>query len=413
MNVLEFFKTKKVLAFLGLVFSFYLLLIASTNSLVLVTSDFLNYYVGSRIVATGQGSSLYNPEVNFLAQKEVLGMDGWKNINTFRPLPFVAVLLTPLTLFSAISAFKIFAFFNLTLAITFILISKELFGQIKRYKQVLLLIPLVYLSAIDNFRMGQVSLLLAFLLLLVYKFLKSGKSFLIGALLALLLIKTQYLVFAPFLFLLTKVKRRFIAGFLIVIAIFFLVSVKTVGIEQLLNYPEFLISTEGPEYGSRSYDFFSFYGLLMNLPFISVSKTAAFIINALFYITALMVFFKAYRSLSLEKAFVSATLFSLAFSVHIFSFDLCFLLVPIFILLNKIVDKNGLKINLDLVFAGTLFLLPALGYLQKPYYASVIMIVIGFCYLAKKGLFDHLFQGKLKLDAGFFKLFQRKSRCTD
>jgi hypothetical protein len=357
-----------------------LLVFLNVSWRVVIQSDFLSYYVGAKMVKEGNGKLLYDSSANYLAQEKVTGTSSLRNINTFRPLPFVAALSLPLIWFSYTLAFKVFSIINLFIVIAFGLVSAKIFKQMERYKPLLFLVPLLYLPTISTFQMGQVSLILAFLLLLIYKGFREKKELLVGIFSALLVTKTQYLVFAPFFFLLSDKKLKFAFGFTITFLLLLVISVSVSGIDSVLNYFQFISATENPDFGSWSGDFFTFHAFLINSPFSQViSSRVALILNTLAYLLTLFLFSKKHKKIGFDRAFIMATVFSIAFSIHVLRFDLAFLLVPIFILLNDILGSSKMIKNKVVIIL--LVLLPTVSYWIKAYLLSPILLLIGLYYL--------------------------------
>lgn len=394
MNIRTFFKKRLFLTISLLITVFYVLFVANTNTRVVAASDFLNLYVGASLVRFGKGTLLYNPEANFSVQERVMKDTGWRNINIFRLLPFVAALFSPLTIFPVIDAFKIFALVNIFLLFIFVKLLKKEFKNLNYCNNLFFLLPFLYIPFLDNLIMGQTSFLLAFLLLVIYVLLKSGKSFLPGILSVLFLVKTQHIIITPFIFLLAEKKSKFLLGFLLSLLFIFAFSISVSGLDQILYYPKYLILTEMPDFGNRSSDFFTFRSILVNINIISVNKKAAFFINSIFYFVTLIIFNIKSKKLSLDTSIAIAAIFSLTFSMHALAFDLCILLPALFIFLDKAVSKSGIIIKYELFVAAILFLIPALSYIRKPYLASIIFLFIGYHYLFKKKILTGKFNSR-------------------
>ena len=79
-----------------------------SNKDIILGSDFLNHFVAAEIIRRGEGSRIYDIEYNYKVQAEILERNDLRNKNVFRPLPTIAILFLPLTLFPVIDAFKIY-----------------------------------------------------------------------------------------------------------------------------------------------------------------------------------------------------------------------------------------------------------------------------------------------------------------
>lgn len=86
------------------------LTIVNMNFFTIVNSDFVNYFVGAKMVREGFGESLYNPEANRLFQEQYIDTKFGRNILTFRSLPFVAIFFLPFTFFQSQQLLSFFPF---------------------------------------------------------------------------------------------------------------------------------------------------------------------------------------------------------------------------------------------------------------------------------------------------------------
>ncbi|MBU0570059.1 DUF2029 domain-containing protein, partial [Patescibacteria group bacterium] len=229
---------------------------------------------------------------------------------------------------------------------------------------------------------GQLSIFLALILLLLFMNLESDNALRSGLISFLMLIKLQYLILLPFLLLLTGNKKRFMLGLILSSIVLLFLSVYISGWHSLWGYPQFLLQTEKVGFGSNLSGMLTFHVAITDLSLLSNSLTGfSFVGNAVVYFATLVIFTKRYKEVGLRKSFVSAVLFSIVFSVHSWPHDLTLLLVPIFILFDSALSKNGVNKNLDLFFGVLLFLLPMVRHLFKSYYLSFAMFATGFYYL--------------------------------
>ena len=237
----------------------------------------------------------------------------------------------------------------LSILFLFILLSTRLFEAINKSKA-WLLIPLVYIPVLHTLVQGQISLILTLNLLFIYQFIKLKKSFIAGILYSLLLLKPQYLIIFPFLFILTKNKHRFISGALLSFSILLLISGWVSGPAALLNYPAFILSTENPHHRTYANHMGSLNSLL-SLPFLSLSPFSILIFNGLLYLFFLVLFIQRYRLIGFEQSFAAAVLLSMLFAIHVLSPDWALLLIPTYLMTNQSLTKNDHKAIPILVFS--------------------------------------------------------------
>lgn len=365
---------------LAIVFVIVFTLFYSIDTFFVAKSDFVNIYVGAEMVAKGMGKFLYVPLKNYEVQTEILSKYGFEllNENVFRPLPFVAVLLLPLTLFDLLTAFRVFILINAFLLFLMGYLALKIFNKSVRKTWLFFLVPFLFLPHLFSLEMGQTSILLAFIVFLIYKNFLARKYLIAGLLTPLLLIKTQYGIFSPFLFLMSGEKTQFLKGFLVSFTLLLLVSVSVSGVDALLDYPSYLLTTENPNFGSRMKQMFTIYSMFARTQF--PGKYAVFA-NLSLFLVSFFVFAKRQKVINSNNAFISLTLMSLVFSMHVLGFDLSFLILPIFILLARVFNKGKLRFNMDFLAAILLFLVPGMVLVGDAHLSPLILWAVGYYYL--------------------------------
>lgn len=98
--------------------------------------------------------------------------------------------------------------------------------------------------------------------------------------------------------------------------------------------------------------------------------------------------------MKVDLAFVSATLFSLLFAVHVLEHDLSILLVPIFILINFAFQQSGLDRKLKLTYAALLFFLPLIVLIISPWAGTLVALVIAMIMLYEEKGLDWIWKTK-------------------
>lgn len=329
---------------------------------VIAETDFVGYLTGASIIRDGKGEMIYDLKTQDVYQKELLRPYNKPITLSYKNTPFVTLLFLPFTYLPLVQGYKLFVFINLMLLAFSTNLLAKVFKGIKKFK-LWFLIPFVFFPSLWTIISGQTSFILLMVYLSMYYFIKSDKPFKQGMVSGLLLIKPQYIVGLPFFLLLAKRKTPFVKGFIFSSSILFIISAYLSGLNSLLSYPSFLLSTEIGAFGSYISRMFSLSSALFNIPEISKQGYIfVLIISAVFYLVTLFLYKMRYKLVGFEKSFISATLFSLVFAIHTQLHDLSILLVPIFILLEKLSTKQTVKGSFMVYLAGVLFLLPIVGW---------------------------------------------------
>lgn len=344
---------------------------------VIIASDLVSFLTGAEILKAGKAGEIYDKDLQYTYQLKVIEPDFKYNLLPFRGLPIVAWLFVPLSYLKLNSAFVLLILINIFILFLFNRISSRLFPKIDKLKY-LFLITFFYWPTVSAMILGQFTLLLLLIFLLIYKYTKGKNYFLAGIASGVLLIKPQYLLFVPFLFFLIRGKRKFIEGLLISSILIILVNISISGLGELLKYPSFIVGTETINYGSRPYHMFTLYGLLKLVPFIS-SLPAWFLIvlNFVLYGVILFIFAKKVKKFSLDKGVVMGIIFTILFSVHALVHDLSLLLIPILILLNFVNSEGIKKVGFKFLIA-ILYFLPIIIFTGNTLAGVVTLFLVGY-----------------------------------
>lgn len=314
-------------------------------------ADFLSYFTGARILRDGKGSHLYDFDTQHTYQHMIAPIIPSSYLNRFVIPPFFALFYVPFTYLPYHVAYGLFFFFNLLLLFFLLLISESLF-VIQRW--IASLAVFFFYPTVETLFYGQLSFVICFIFLLIYKTLATRKSFLSGILTALLLIKPQFLISFPFLFLLSDKKRSFLSGFLLSAFFILGISIVTSGFDFLSRYIEFIRSTENSGFGNRASQMYTLHGGLAFLFFNSdLSNINAFLINLLGYMFTLFLFLMRYKHVIFKYSFAASILFTLVFAMHILVHDLSVLIIPLFIVLAIFMR---VMLNTQGIFAFLLFI---------------------------------------------------------
>jgi len=358
---------------------------------VMLNSDFVNYFTGARILKSNERNNIYDIKTQIKYQNDFRGIMSVKNL-PFRMLPIIAILFLPLTYVDYFIGYKIWLLINLILGVVaYYLMTKEC-GIKKPY---LGLILLLCLPVLGNVLLGQVVFIFLIVLIYVYKYLKVENVFAAGLLCSLLIIRVQYLLFIPTIFLKIDKKKEFLKGFLLGILFVFSFSVILIGFRGLLSYPSFLIMTETSDFGSNFRSFQSIYPYLReffgNLEWIFFIDL---ILNFVLYGIFLLFFSSKKKNISLEAAVSLGVVSTLIFGLHIYIHDLVLLLIPLFIIVGRFVSKYRIFL---FTLSFMILLLPyIIRYIGFHFLIPILMLVL-MIYLLKLPKNDILVQRDLHI----------------
>ncbi|OGM04705.1 hypothetical protein A2715_01290 [Candidatus Woesebacteria bacterium RIFCSPHIGHO2_01_FULL_39_32] len=346
-------------------------------------SDFLHFVAPAQTVREGKGYLLYDVSTNFQVQKTLLGPELRTSVLTFRNLPFVTLIFLPFTFLPLLTALRLFGVINIVLILfTTVFLRKYISKTPTIY---LFTILFTFIPIIETLKNGQLSIFLTLLISVIYIFLIRKKDLWVGVVTSLLLIKTQFVIFFPFLLLISKDKRTFFLGYLWGVLIIFLASSLIAGPSFWLHYPKYLLETEGPKFGSRVEELFTLYAFFQQ---IGIEKLASLILNGILYGVSVMLFKKNYKNAGFNNSFIALTLFSLSFSMHILLHDLSILTILLFILTSRLilVARDGDTFIKNLFFLVVLYLVPILAFRISAPYLSIVLFGTGFYFLYNKTL---------------------------
>ena len=301
-------------------------------------TDFISFRTGAKILISQDRKNMYDISVQKEFQKERVDSGG--SLLVYKNPPPLAAVFIPFAFLSPVTGYRIFLIFNILALISAVFfLEKQIFPK---PNLLYYLIPFVFWPVISVLITGQISILLLLLFICLYSILKSDKPFKLGITSSFLLLKPQYLIFIPFLFILVRKKTEFIKGLAVGVILFSIIVVMISGVDFFQVYPSFLIATESSEFGSHTLSYVGLVSLLLFAgEYLNWPAFLAYAVNSLFYISALY-FFSKFRSGKLPYLFSAGIFFTVSLSVHTWVHDLVLLLIPIYLLLQKI-EKNNFK----------------------------------------------------------------------
>ena len=341
-------------------------------------SDFVSFLTGASLIRGGEGKHLYEFPIQLAYQQRILQPFNLNLTNhevkllPYLNLPVFALLYIPFTYMPFLIAYKLYVILLAGVLFIIGLVASRIFSKLSIYSA-WPFIPLVFYPSIGAVFIGQTSVFLVLLFLLLFLYLRQGKYFQVGILSSLLFLKIQYAIAIPYLFILSRDKKNFSKGLVISAVIIIILNLWLSGF-FLNEYFSFLVATQKPEFGLRDRDMFTFFAYLRQTqPFSLLNFYELFLVNIFFYIITLVFLFKNHEKLSLENNFIVVTILTLVFSIHGVNYDLALLLVPIFIIVNRIRSGANLS-NTDRITIFTLVFLPALFLIGKGVFIPFILI---------------------------------------
>jgi hypothetical protein len=203
----------------------------------------------------------------------------------------------------------------------------------------------------------------------IYHLLKKGMYFWAGALTSLFVLKIQYLIAAPYLFAISKDKKRFLAGFCLFSVILVALDSLIYKSFYLIDYLNFLLRTEGPNRGTNK---LFLYNIASFLRIFGVLDHTGLIVSAIFFAVTLSIVFVKRNEMTLERIFISLITWNLSITYHSTLVDMIFLLIPISFLLKS---KNKL---LSYTLIALLLMVPLATYVKLQGAAGMVLLTVGF-----------------------------------
>jgi alpha-1,2-mannosyltransferase len=300
----------------------------------------------------------------------------------FRNTPTVALLFLPVAFFPIALSYKIFIVINTLLVLVFIKLFSREFPELKR--SAVFFISLCFFPTVITIVIGQISFILLLLWFYLLKSLKNKQSLLCGILCALLFNKLQYLLFVPFVFILSSNRKKFLKGFFTTFTIQLLISIVLVGWQGIIKYPAFLLETESPFYAS---DVYSQMTLSSAIYFVKgtlgLANLSVNLINALFYLLFFLIFIKYHHGRSYVENFSVATFFTLALVPHAWEYNLVFVLIPLFYILGSVIRGGRKNKKLKIALFTLVYLSSTFRFFTYPFLISFVMIAVGMILLLK------------------------------
>ena len=306
--------------------------------------DFTIFYSAADIVRSGHGKSLYNEQVQYLAQLAVapdVKSRSWAL--PYNHPPFEALLFVPLSYLPYGTAYIAWAALNIAMLwVAAKLLSAPLCLPSNLSAGALFAPALIFFPAFITVFQGQDLLLMLLIASATYALIKRDNDFLAGCSLGLGLFRPELAL--PMALLLMLVRgRRFATGFLVTAAAVVLISSAVVGWHGLIAYPDYVWHMERVHgYGSivpavmpnlRGLIALLFHDRTIRLVLTALTSLAVFAISAQQLRLAKIMH-------STERIFSLTVLCSLLISFHALVHDLTLLIIPVMFVCAELADPR-------------------------------------------------------------------------
>ncbi|MCP4593945.1 MAG: DUF2029 domain-containing protein [bacterium] len=172
-----------------------------------VGGDFLVFYTAGRMVAEGNGGSLYDLQAQAEAQRAIVGDDGYGSLAAYVNPPSVATAFAPLTGLPYIVAYVLYSAAALTLFLLGMRLLRPYLPGLHAHWTTVILLGLSFYPVVRTITGGQNTALSFCLMAATYSSLRQRREGLAGVFLGLLFFKPQFaLLFAVLLLYRKQVK---------------------------------------------------------------------------------------------------------------------------------------------------------------------------------------------------------------
>lgn len=370
MNKQSFFGGLKMLTvvFYATIATFFIIL-PYVDSNFIKGSDFVSFVTGAKTLASENKNLLYDIDTQFKYQKELTKLPDKSFLLPFRNPPFVSIFYTPYLHISLETSFVIGQMVSIFCIYATLCLVKHLHSNLD-WKSLSLIF--FFWPVVNSLFLGQFTPFIFFIFGLLYYFLRKSKHFLSGIVVGVLTIKPQLLLVAPYIFILSKDKKKFFTGLLLGVFLFMCMNILVGGGSLILDYIRFLGVTERADFGSRYNQMFSLYPVAQTIFGTLPSRNLVFaLLNMVSFFGSLYLFVKNKFSNSLVNGFSLSILLSLIFSPHLLSHDLILLGFPL--VFSQLKEFYLLKNKLLMIL---LYLGPLLVFVNKSWIYGVFLILM-------------------------------------
>jgi hypothetical protein len=332
--------------------------------------DFTIFYTAAKTVSEGRGRQLYDLETQLALQRSFAPeVKHRENALPFNHPPFEALLFVPLARLPYITAYLVWAVFNITLMLGFWTLLRPRLPSLHNLLPALpLLAMFAFFPVITALLQGQDSILLLFLYGLAFSALAKGRAFVAGVCLALALFKFQLVL--PFVVvLLVRRQWKAVAGFSLTAFVLLLVSAAVVGWNGAMAYPGFVLrlNRSPAQAGIDPRDMPNLRGLISGSLHLAGVPAILLLITLSIGLVALVVrWWHVQPGQKFELGFSLCLAVTTMISYHLFAHDLSVLMLPILLIAELLLADQIVGPARRLLIASlmALFLTPLYAVLQ-------------------------------------------------
>ena len=358
--------------------------------------DFLAYYSAGNLASNGEIGKIYdNPSLSKI-QKEIIAENNEsQGFMTFLNPPYIAYILAPLTMLSIGNAQIAWLLITFILAVYVAYMLASRVDASKYYKSMVFIIILNLFPFWQNYRQGQLGLLILFFTLVGVRYQQKGKHYHAGACLSILLIK-PHLALLVLVGLLIFRQRKVIYGMLVTFALTVMIFLPLTGTGVYVDYARHLVGvTVSHASGAGSVVSGAWEGSLRRtyglngavtkiigqsnyrLTNLIVISTAIPLLGVLAYVITKKGVLE--KKITRKYLIVALVLFGLMINLHLYAYDLVYLIAAVTIIYPR-------KINLSIAAIILLTLeISAVDYLlYLPIFT--LLLVCGYLYYCNKTL---------------------------
>jgi hypothetical protein len=316
------------------------------TNLTIRTGDFIQYFGISRLILGGRGGAIYDPhELSRVEALLVYPLSMHHGVLPYLYPPYFALAVSPLSLLPYGGAYLLWLVLNCVLLIVTLFVLERYGGLSGRSSGLARLASICSLPIILTLALGQVSILIAALLVLCFFAARSGRDGVAGVALALALIKPPYVLPLLVVFLVQR-RWRALSAFAATCLFLVLVPVPVLGLSINQEYTHLLVAATGWQGQSGSVFYHhvmiagatydphvnqSFAGLAQLL--LATPASRILTLGATAALLALLVRC-AWRCSDIDLPFGLAVVAALLINPHVLVHDLTLLLLPIWIALH-------------------------------------------------------------------------------
>ena len=332
--------------------------------------DFTIFYTAGKCVNEGRGRQLYDLETQFAFQRSFAPeVKHRENALPFNHPPFEALLFVPLAGLPYVTAYLVWAVFNIALILGVWTLLRPRLPSLHNFLPALpLLAMFAFFPVIMALLQGQDSILLLFLYGLAFSSLAAGRAFVAGLCLGLALFKFQLVL--PFVVvLLVRRQWKAVAGFSLTAFVLLLVSAAVVGWNGVMSYSRFVLrlNRSAAQAGIYPRDMPNLRGLVAGSLHLTSVPAILLIITLSFALVALVVrWWHVQPAHKFELGFSLCLAVAIMTSYHLLVHDLSVLMLPILLLAELLVAGQivGPARRILVASLAALFLTPVYAVLQ-------------------------------------------------